>query len=108
MKFELVTLAILGFAAFRITRFLVIDTLIDGLRAKFHTFLANRRGKLQFLAQKALELTSCTWCAGFWVSLLLYSLYVWHNPLDFTRFDWINTAAVAGVQGLLHAYEPEE
>lgn len=99
---------ILGFAAYRITRLLVIDTIFELSRAKFYSFLANRQGKLSFIWQKTLYLTSCTWCLGFWVCLALYSVYVWGNPTDFSRLDWINVFAVSGVQGLLHAFEPSE
>ena len=107
MNFNLIAIIVLGFAAFRITRFLVIDSLLDGSRTRFHVFLSNRQGKLKFFSEKLLDLTSCTWCTGAWITLLLYSLYIWHNPIDFTRFDWISVFAVAGIQGLLHAWEPD-
>lgn len=107
MEINLLILAVLGFASYRLTRFFVIDTLIDGLRRKFHVFLVNRTGKLRFFWIKLFELTSCTWCLGFWVSLSLYSLYVWQSPLEFNQVGWINVFAVAGVQGLLHSFEPD-
>lgn len=107
MEFNLFVWLILGFASYRLTRFLVIDTLLDGIRSKFHVFLVNRTKKLRFFAVKLYELTSCTWCLGFWVSLLAYSLYLWHSPLDFNQVDWVNVFAVTGVQGLLHAFEPD-
>lgn len=114
MKLELVTLLILAFAAFRITRLAVIDTIFEGFRAKFHTFLVNIRpkeGKISkffaFLAHKALELTSCTWCFGVWVSFFLYWVFSWISPANFSRLDWINVAAIAGIQGLLHSWESE-
>lgn len=107
---DLIPLVILAFASFRITRFLVIDTLISGARNKFHSFLVNRAQKnnkiLHFVWEKVYELTSCTWCSGFWVSAALYTLYVWVNPLDFSRLDVLNIFAIAGIQGMLHAYEP--
>lgn len=99
-------LVVLALAAYRITRFLVIDSLIEGLRAKFYVFLSNRQGKLRAIWQKLLELSSCTWCCGAWVSLALYSVYLWTSPLDFGRMDWISVFAIAGIQGLLHAFEP--
>lgn len=105
---ELVTLVVLALASYRITRILVIDSLFDGSRTKFHSFLLNRQGKSKVFWEKIYELTSCTWCAGVWVSFLLYSIYVWQNPTNFTRLDWISGFAVAGVQGLLHTFEADE
>lgn len=100
---NLLVLLVLGIAAYRITRFLVIDTLFEGSRNKFHTWLANKQGMIY---DKILDLTSCTWCLGFWVSLVLYSFYLWECPIDFNRLEWISTFAIAGVQGMLHALEP--
>lgn len=111
MLLNIVTLLVLGFAAYRITRFLVIDTFFEGLRAKLYTFLTNRvqkQGKLKLLWLKAYELSSCTWCAGFWVSVAVYTAYVWVGPQYFSRLDVLNIFAIAGIQGLLHAFEPDE
>lgn len=101
----------LGIASFRVTRFLVIDTLFQGLRNKFHSFLINqsqKEGKFSLVWSKLYDLTSCTWCAGVYVSLGLYSLWMWTCPLDFGRMDWINVAAIAGIQGFLHSIEPDD
>lgn len=111
MILNIVPLVILALASYRLTRFLVIDTLVEGLRHKFYGFLSNRalkQGKLHLIWEKIYELSSCTWCAGFWVSLGLYTAYVWLAPWDFTRFDLLNILAIAGIQGLVHAFEPDE
>lgn len=104
------TLLILGFVAFRVTRFFLIDSLLEEPRMLLHQKLleGNEEGVQSYLKLKAFELTSCTWCLGFWVSLLTYGIYVWHNPLNWTHVDWLYAVAVAGIQGLLHAYEPSE
>lgn len=107
MILELFTLLVLAFAAFRVTRLVVIDTLFEGTRNKLHSFLVNRTGKLAFFWQKLHDLVSCSWCAGVWISFLLYTVYVWNCPVDWTRFDWINVSAIAGIQGFLHELEPE-
>ena len=107
MEINIVVWLLLGFASYRITRFLVIDTLIENVRNRFHTFLANRRGRLKIIPHKFLDGISCTWCLGFWVSLVVYSLYLWNCPVDFDQVDWLNVFAVAGVQGILHALEPD-
>lgn len=109
--FEIIPLLVLAFASYRITRFLIIDTLPEGLRVAWHNFLIGRvekNGKLKLVWQKLYELTSCTWCAGFWVSFLLYWVFAWTSPVDFTRFDWISVFAIAGLQGLLNAWEPDD
>lgn len=111
MNFELVTFLVLAFASYRLTRILVIDTLFEGWRAKFHAFLVNRtvkNGKFRLFWEKTHDLTSCTWCTGAWLSVALYSFYVWQYPWDLGRIDWIIIAAVAGVQGLLHSWESDE
>lgn len=102
---EFLTWLILGFASYRITRFLVIDSFFEGSREKFYVFLANRRGKLQFFWEKLLYLTGCTWCVGVYISTLSY--IAWDQ-------DWygaraiLTVAAIAGVQGMIHALEPSE
>lgn len=106
---EFLPLVVLGLAAYRLTRLLVIDTIFEGSRNRLHTFLVNRQhGKLRLFWDKAHDLLSCTWCSGTWVSVALYSVFVWHNPTDFTRLDWISVLAIAAIQGLLHSFEPED
>lgn len=101
---EFLSYLVIAIASYRIARFLVIDTLIEGIRNKLHLFLVNRadkNGPLRLLWQKIYELTSCTWCAGFWVSAGVYAVYYYHGLV------WpIIVFAIAGVQGLLHAFEP--
>lgn len=109
MIIDIIPLIVLGFAAFRLTRFLVIDTLFEHTRHKLYAFFANqaqKEGKLHFVWEKLYDLSSCTWCTGFWLTLALYSSYIWTAPWDFTRFDVINVFAIAGIQGMLHALEP--
>lgn len=108
MTVNILALVVLAFASYRITRFLAIDSLIENIRARFHTFLFNLNGKLSIIPHKLLDLISCTWCLGFWVSFALYTLFLWSNPLDFSRIDIINIFAIAGGQGLLHAFEPDD
>lgn len=106
---DFLPLIVLALAAFRITRYLVIDTMIAGARNKFHAVLINRaqkQGKLRYLWEKLYDLTSCSWCAGFWVTFVLYWLYTWDSPADWNQLDYINLFAIAGIQGMLHVLEP--
>lgn len=104
---ELLPLVVLAFASFRLTRFLLFDSLIDEPR----NFWYNQVGggtKFRFIREKLLDLSSCSWCAGAWVTLFLYSIYVSDYPWEFSRFNWLSVLAVAGVAGMLHAYERTE
>ena len=96
---------ILGIASYRITRFLVIDSLLEPGRAKFHAKLETKSG---LMWTKLYDLISCTWCAGWWISLVVYATYKGNFFIDWTRLDWLSAIAVAGVQGMLHAVEPDE
>ena len=107
----LILLIILGFSSYRITRFFIVDTFFEGTRERLHLFLANqanKNGKLRIVWEKTYDWSSCTWCFGFWVSIALYSIYIWQCPIWFSRFDWVYVFAIAGLQGILHAWEPDE
>ena len=95
------------FAAYRVTRLIVIDAIFDEPRAWFLRKLGFRKGKdgdlynrESMLAEKLVYLFTCTWCVGIWVSGILYVLV-------FREFDFLNIFAVAGGQGILHALEPD-
>lgn len=107
---ELAVLLVLALASYRITRFVVFDTLIEGTRERLFLWLINhQKGKTtHFLYGKILDLLSCTFCAGFWVTLLLTSLYFGHLPWEFSKLEWISTAGVTGLQALLHTWEYED
>lgn len=107
MMIDILIVLVLGLAGFRITRALLFDTWIEGTRHRFYAFLVNRK-RPAILWQKLLDLTTCTWCAGFWVSLTLTALYLRTYPWQFTIEQWISTFAVAAVQALLHVFEPDE
>lgn len=102
----LLTLIILAFASFRLTRLFLFDTILDAARLKFHIWLTSDQRTFKFLWNKIYEVTSCSWCFGTWASLLVFSVYFAAWPWEFGRQGWIQFAAVAGIQGLLHAFEP--
>lgn len=97
-------LIVLCLATFRVTRFILFDSFLDEPRDAFYAKIAHRE---DYFSRKLFELTTCSWCFGFWVALLAYSLYIWSNPTDFDQYDGINVFAVAGLAGLLHAFEPD-
>lgn len=110
----LLTFVVISVASYRVTRFLLFDSLVEGFRQKYYIFLGNNsmdytgRKFKRFLAHKLLELSSCSWCLGVWVSAGLYWLWTWTSPLYWTRHEFILVAAIAGFQGLLHAFEPSD
>jgi amino acid permease len=102
---DLATVLILGLAAFRVTRLLVVDSLLEPGRSKFHSMLERHSG---WIWAKVYDLVSCTWCVGVYVSFAIYAVYLWDLFVHWTRVDWLSAIAVAGVQGMLHAVEPDE
>lgn len=65
--FELFLLTvILGAVTYRVARFIVLDTLIDGTRDKAQGWLEARIDKLAW--RKLLELSGCPWCITVWVA----------------------------------------
>jgi hypothetical protein len=40
--------------------------------------------------------------------MLVYATFLWDLFVHWTRFDLLSAIAVAGVQGMLHAIEPDE
>jgi len=103
----LVPLIVLAFASYRITRFFVLDDLSEGARGKLHLFLVKREqkeGRLKFFWTKMYQLTSCTFCAGFWVTAALYAIYAWNQSYSVGAHT-INLFAITGLQALLHSWE---
>lgn len=104
--------ALLVLAAYRITRFLVKDSLIgfgpdsgSAVSVRLDKWAYNDDGTdKSFWRGKAGDLLTCVWCLGFWVSLIVYvvatvSLGEWNSvPL---AWHGILIFAVAGGQGFL-------
>lgn len=105
LNLNLVTFIILAAAAYRITRLVVIDDITAPLRNAWTGLLATTPNRFALWIS---DLFTCTWCAGVWVSVLTYATYLGDSPHTFTRLDWLVAAGIAGVQGLLHAFEPDE
>ena len=98
-------LVILSLAAFRLTRLLVIDSLFQGTREKLHVWLINKNN---LVTNKIYEGISCTWCVGVHVSWIIYSIYTDLYPWDFGINGWLSVGAIAGIQGMIHALEPDD
>jgi hypothetical protein len=104
---DLLTFVILAFATYRIARFLVLDTLIDGPRDKFHDWLTKPES-LSVWRLKLAELLTCPYCITVWVAAGV--TVFWSLVVD----EWLGWAfllvwpAVAGASLVPWAYIDDE
>lgn len=108
---DIVAFVILSFAAYRITRFIVFDTLIDEPRNWWYRKLSTRGEKKdrgRYLKEKLMDLTSCTFCTGVWVCFALTMIYYAEWFWDFGRLQWLSFIGIAGLQALLHSWESDD
>lgn len=104
----------LGFAAYRGTRLFVFDTITEPLRDKIAERYAYSTGLRERVWDFVHSLIQCTYCTGFWVSVvtvLVYRLAVtgeWGNgdtSVDELATFGVEVFAVAGVQALLNRWD---
>lgn len=98
----LVLIIVLGLVTYRVARFLVLDTLIDGTRDKVIDWLERRQGQAQeadkssLLWEKLIDLIGCPFCITIWVSagatLLTYFIV---DTFAMPVWVWLATAAFA-------------
>lgn len=90
---QLDDLAVAALASFRVTRLVTTDTIADRPRRAVQAWaLTNRHAKLE-------QLVSCSYCAGFWVTL---AVVLFARCGKFGRLA-VEAFAVAGAQSLLSA-----
>jgi hypothetical protein len=116
--------AIVVFAAYRITRFVTLDSLLDNPRDAMilwaytddtmHTPMpviihSKPRRWLTWLRAKGVEMLTCRWCFGFWCSgavylIAIHQLGLWSSmPVAWHLIAWW---AVAGAAAFVFALEP--
>lgn len=105
---------LLSLAAYRITRFLIHDSLIgmgDGsgtkLADRIDYFGYNEDGSNRtFLRGKFADLLTCHFCLSFWVSCGLLTAWTWSWPwTSDSPQSWVITAfAVSGVVALIYEW----
>lgn len=61
----LVPIVVLSFAVYRVTRFLLLDTMFEGTRLKVHLWFRERDGRLSNKVQDGLD---CHFCVSVWIS----------------------------------------
>lgn len=103
---------VVGLCVYRVTRFIVVDTLIGeypdarnprgtGLRRRLDVFAFNEDGTdRSFLRGKLGELFGCPFCTGVWVAG--FSWWGWNYGPDWLRYAMV-IAAIAGVQAFIQS-----
>lgn len=119
-QMDAMALVVLGLAGYRLTRLLVLDTILDGprgwvlhqlacppegtTRATSPTVLGptnRRRPRGRALRAKLAELLQCTYCVGVWVMLGLAAWWHWAPQARWAVF----VAAAMGLQALLNGWD---
>lgn len=111
MTLDLLTLAILALASYRITRFLVLDSLMgfgpdsgSGLSVRIDRFAYDEDGSdRSWWRGKVGDLLTCTWCLGFWVSLAVLCAWTTTVPWELGTEGVLTAFAVAGAQGYMNS-----
>lgn len=92
-----IPLVFFALATWRVTRFWLKDSLIEGIRMGLEGWLAKRVTKLRY--RKALELITCPWCISVWVSAGFTALWRWQEGSGvgwfWTGVLWLATAGGA-------------
>lgn len=102
------TLAVLGFAAYRATQLVVWDSIGDGLRLRLDVWRQDPDAKNPRARKFIHSLTSCTYCTGWWLSLVTLLVYLtaagqWGEASLFVHA--VEFWAVAGAQALLNRWD---
>lgn len=103
---NLLILGTLGLAAYRATQLVVWDTIGDGLRKRVEMW---RVAKFESRVRAFVwNLIGCTYCAGWWLSLVTLATYLTAAGQWGAASIWIHAVefwAVAGVQSLLNRWD---
>jgi hypothetical protein len=89
----LVWSVLIGAVAYRVGRFIVLDTMFEGTRDRLVGVLEARSHKLFF--EKALELVRCPYCITVWTSGAVCATVYSVSTLPFPVLVWGVSSAVA-------------
>lgn len=110
---DLATVALLGFAAARVTQLVIWDSILDGARQRLAAWHMDgvQPGRANRLRTFIRDLFACIYCFGFhasWLTVLAFTLATGGNPVAsvgaFFQFG-IWSFAVAGVQMLVNRWD---
>lgn len=104
---------LVALVAYRVTRFLVFDSLIGANLESGSSFskwldlfaYEPTGGDRSFIRGKIGDLLVCPFCTGFWVSLAVTCGWLWVAPWHLGRIGWLTVFAVAGVQSMAAAID---
>lgn len=102
------TALVFSFVVWRVTRFLLRDSLIDGTRFKVEHYFGSRSNRTSM--RKMSELVTCPWCVSVWVAAVLTA--VWRLTEGdgigwfWTAIVWL--AAAAGAMACWATWEDDE
>ncbi len=83
----LLVIAILSAVVYRISRFIVLDTLMEGTRDKLVDWLEHHPG---FFWTKFKELIGCPYCVTIWISaVLVWVQNVFVAPVPLPVYTWL-------------------
>lgn len=103
---NLMTLGVLGFAAYRATQLVVHDSIADKLRDRLEMWHARKfESKARTFVR---DLVSCTYCAGWWLSMVTVAAYLTTASQWGAAPLWVHAVeawAVAGMQALLNRWD---
>jgi hypothetical protein len=89
----LILIVILGLVTYRVSRFIILDTLIEGWRDVFHSWLLS---KPKLWRVKLEELLGCPFCVSIWVSAGACLLTRWLvGSFAMPVWVWLGAATVA-------------
>lgn len=95
------TLVVLALAGYRLTRLVVLDTILDGPRDWLLRRLATRPHVKAPVRAKLSELLQCVYCVGVWATLAIVAVWHWAPGLR----PGVMVIAVIGAQALLSSWE---
>lgn len=86
-------IAILSLIVYRVSRFVILDSLIEGTRDKITDFLERRSGKLVYA--KLLDLLGCPFCITIWVSAGAVAITDYYLSVPMPVWTWLAASAGA-------------
>lgn len=88
----MLTLLLLSLVTYRITRFLIDDTLIDNQRIWVHQLLVGKSSKFRY---KLYELVTCKFCLSIWVAAVVTACTDAVGSVPMPVWMWLGSAAGA-------------
>ncbi len=86
----LLVIAIMSAVTYRISRFIVLDTLIEGVRDKLVDWLERHP---RFFWTKFKELIGCPYCVTIWISaVVVWAQNVFVAPVELPIWAWLSVA----------------